>query len=146
MLRKFEKEVKKEVGAIKHGLGVIRADEEKVVFTLGNFKVRKKLFFSILLSIIVFTIGIGKVESLIGEGFHTSPLVVLLTFAFCSIFLLIAVIRKSPRHHLKQLGKVFVALTMLCSALVFLGEFNFADVLFISMITTTVSLLIYDTF
>ena len=139
MLRKLGKEVEKEV---EH----LRKDEEKVLATVRGFKVRKKLIFSLLLSIFVFVIGFQKIDSMRIAGHSVAPIVVLITVVLCGFFLGLTVIRKDPERYLKQAGKVFAALFVLFCIIFLLMGFSIFDVLFLSIIITTVALSIYDTF
>jgi len=139
MFKKLEKEVEREVSAVVK-------DEEKVIFQINGFKVRKKLIFSILLSIVVFVVGLDKIESLRDAGLRTYGWVLAITFLLCSIFLFFTVIRKDPRRYLKQVCIVFISLSVGFGILAFFEGFSVFDVFFLSMIITAVSLSIYDIF
>lgn len=138
MLKKVEKEVEKEFSSIKKA-------EEKVLFRLFGFKIKKKLIFSIILGLFVFIMGTNKIDALHSLGKHISWPVLLITFLFCSLFLFLTVIRKKPSYYLKQALLVFLVISLVLGLLITFG-FTLSDILFLSLITTAVSLAIFDIF
>lgn len=124
----------------------IEKDEEKVVFKIHKFKVRKKLFFSMILTIMIMMIGISKVESLHEINEHVSLLVLLITFCLCFTFIFFTVMRKNLSFFSKQISLIFISLLFLVWLFTLNSKFNMFDISFVSIIATTVAAAIYDLF
>lgn len=135
--KKIERAVVKEEKALKK-------EEEKVVFTAYGFKVRKKLFFSVMMGILVAVIGLNKVESLHEVGKHVSPAVVIAALAVCIIFLFLTVIRKNISLYTKQISILFVVLLIGFRILTLKSLYSSNDLIFVASIVTTVASAIYD--
>lgn len=130
----------------KRELSAIDKDEEKVIFTIHKFKVRKKLFFSALLTMMIMMIGINKVSSLRALDIHISPTFLLLTFLVCSIFITYTVMRKNWNYYRKQISMIGIGMVVLTLIFSWNEAFSIVDVLFVSIIATTVAAAIYDIF
>ncbi|MBU0536438.1 MAG: hypothetical protein KKE20_05705, partial [Nanoarchaeota archaeon] len=105
---------------------------------------RRKLFFSILLSVLVAVMTFNKVRLLHEAGQSISNFMLAVTFLVCFVSLYLAIIRKNPYYSAKQIGSVFMILMLI--SLISTSGYSLADLAFISMIITTVALLIYDVF
>ena len=121
-------------------------EEEKVVFTIHKFKVKKKLFFSFFLSILVAAIGFSKIDSLISIGKHITPIIMLVTAVICLGFLGLAVIRKHPKRYTKQIVTVLIILFIVFRLATLMTGYSTLDILFTSMLVTTIGVSIYDIF
>ncbi|MBU0536613.1 MAG: hypothetical protein KKE20_06615, partial [Nanoarchaeota archaeon] len=78
---------------VKKELEIIRKKEEKIVFRVGRFKVRRKLFFSILLSVLVAVMTFNKVRVLHESGQSISNIMLAITSLVCFVSLYLAIIR-----------------------------------------------------
>lgn len=147
-LKKEAKGVEKEEERIKRFIKKeekeIKKEEEKVVFTIHRFKVRKKLFFSVLMGILVAAIGFTKVDSLLEVGKHISSTILAVTFIVCLVFLFLTVIRKNIKFFAKQISILFIALFVVFWIATLKSAYNVNDLLFVTSIVTTVASSIYD--
>ena len=142
-LKKEEKKIEKVV--IKEGKA-LKKEEEKVVFNFYGYKVKKKLISSIMLGFLVFVIGMSKVESLHEVGKNVSPVIVLVTFVVCSAFLLLTVIKKNIKKYTNQIVIMFIVIIIFLRIITINSMYSSNDILFVSLITTTVASAIYDLF
>jgi hypothetical protein len=138
--------IKKEINLLKKEKKKIMISEEKVVLRIGRFKLKKKLFFSVLISIMVLVMGFSKARSLHDEGFSISIGVIIITLLLCISLLSFAVIRKNPFYYIKQTACVFFALLAIFIIATINSSYTISDLIFVAMIVTTVALLIYDVF
>ncbi|MFC1733838.1 hypothetical protein ACFL6I_26355, partial [candidate division KSB1 bacterium] len=120
----------------------------KILFEIFGLKLRKKLFFSVLLGILIMVIGFSKVQSLHKINMNISVTILIITFILCLKFLFFAIIRVRKRrfYFIKQFAELFVSFMIFFWIITIRSVYSLTDLVFISMIVTSAVLLIYDVF
>lgn len=91
-------------------------------------------------------VGLQKVETLHEINLHVSLIVLLVTSFICSLFLFFTVVKKNMSFYKKQISIIFISLLLFLWLLTLNSNYNLNDIVFVSIIVTTIAASIYDTF